>query len=383
MMMKYYKVRIYPNKEQKEQINKHIGACRFIWNYMLELQINRYKNGEKYLSAYDMNYLLKPLKTQEEYKWLGEVAASSLCRTCSELDRAYQHFFKKHTKSPPGFRSKKKSNPIYPLGGYFYFNGKSIHVQKLGEIKYKSDYTFIKGREHVSDFHDSKILYEYGKYYVLFGLMCESQTHSLSDNKMGIDLGIKELAVVAYGDEQIIFPNINKSKKIKNIERRIVHTQRSISRKYNMSKKRTGIYQKTNNIEREKEKLRKLYNRQNNIRNNYLHQTTHQLISLFPCCVTMENLDVHKMMKNKYLSKLIRDQKFGEFIHQMKYKCERNGISFVQADRFYPSSKICSHCGSVKKDLKLSDRVYICDNCGLVIDRDYNAAINLMKYGTH
>ena len=150
-----------------------------------------------------------------------------------------------------------------------------------------------------------------------------------------------------------------------------------------MSKKRTGRYQKTNNIEREKEKLKKLYNRQNNIRNNYLHQTTHQLISLFPCCVTMENLDVRKMMKNKCLSKLIRDQKFGEFIHQMKYKCEQNGISFVQADRFYPSSKICSHCGSVKKDLKLSDRVYICDNCGLVIDRDYNAAINLMKYGTH
>lgn len=196
---------------------------------------------------------------------------------------------------------------------------------------------------------------------------------------MGIDLGVKELAVVAFDEESLVFHNINKSKKMKNLSKKLKHLQRGISRKYEDN--RVGQkYKKTNNIMKEEMKLRKMHARIVNIRNNYIHQTTHSLVSLLPKRVVMEDLNVRGLMKNKHLSKAIQEQSFYEFIRQMKYKCEWRGIEFVQADRFYPSSKTCSTCGHVKSDLKLKDRTYICNECGTVIDRDYNAAVNLSRY---
>ena len=192
------------------------------------------------------------------------------------------------------------------------------------------------------------------------------------------------MAVVAYGDRQLVFHNINKSKRIRDLNKRIRHVQRGISRKYEASKKRTGgRYEKTNNIRREEEKLRKLQARKTNIRSNYLHQTTHTLVSMLPRQVVMEDLNVSGMMKNRHLSKAVQEQCFYEFIRQMQYKCAWNGIRFLQVDRFYPSSKTCSCCGAIKRDLKLSDRIFECPNCGAVIDRDYNAAINLSRYTDH
>ena len=197
---------------------------------------------------------------------------------------------------------------------------------------------------------------------------------------MGIDLGIKELAVVAFGNEKYVYHNINKTKKVREIKKRIKHIQKSISRKYKESKKKNGKYITTSNIEKEKKKLRRLHRKVANIRNNYIHQTTHSLVSLMPCRVVMEDLNVLGMMKNRHLSKAIQEQCFYEFIRQMEYKCSWNGIEFEQAYRFYPSSKTCSNCGAIKEDLKLSDRTYVCSECGFMIDRDFNAAINLMKY---
>ena len=166
---------------------------------------------------------------------------------------------------------------------------------------------------------------------------------------------------------------------MRELTKRIERLQRSISRKYEAN--RIGNrFVKTNNIVRAEERLRKLQARKANIRQNYLHQTTHQLVSMLPYRVVMEDLNVSGMMKNRHLSKAIAEQGFYEFIRQMRYKCEWNGIEFVQADRFYPSSKTCSCCGCIKKNLKLSDRTFICDDCGVVIDRDYNAAINLSRY---
>jgi putative transposase len=196
---------------------------------------------------------------------------------------------------------------------------------------------------------------------------------------MGIDLGIKETMTVAYGDEQIVFHNINNSKTIRNLKKQMKHLQRSISRKYEANKQGKK-YIKTKNIERLEDRLRKMYARLTNILTNYIHQCTHKLVSLLPCKVVMEDLNVQGMMKNKHLSKAIQEQCFFEIIRQMKYKCEWNGIPFYQVDRFYPSSKTCSCCGHIRKDLKLSDRTYICPECGLVIDRDINAAINLQRY---
>ena len=204
----------------------------------------------------------------------------------------------------------------------------------------------------------------------------ESQASTLTDKPMGIDLGVKELMVVAYGDEEIIFHNINKSKKMRLLEKRRKHTERSISRKYRTN----NSYEKTNNIIKEENKLRKLYAKQTNIRNNYIHQSTHKLVSLLPSKVVMEDLNVSGMMKNKHLSKAIMDAKFYEIIRQMQYKCEWLGIPFLQVNKFYPSSKTCSCCGTVKHNLKLKDRIFTCESCGLTIDRDYNAALNLQRY---
>lgn len=345
---------------------------------MLALQIKRRENGEKHLSGFDMIKLLSPLKQQEEYAWLKDISRASLARTCAILAEAYTSFFKKRS-SFPKFKSRKRSKPSYSVrSDRFYFDGGTVQVEKLGRVKYKSDSEFPQGQEY--KFSNIYISIVNGKYMLSLGIECENQAPVLTDKSMGIDLGIKELAVVACGNERIVFHNINKSKRVRDLKRKLKHTQRTVSRKYEASKQRTGRYEKTKNIEREEDKIRKLYGRIANIRNDYLHQSTAKLISMLPRRIVMEDLNVCGMMKNKHLSKAIAEQCFYEFIRQMRYKCEWNGIEFVQADRFYPSSKTCSACGCIKRDLKLSDRVFVCPDCGAKIDRDYNAAINLMRY---
>lgn len=376
-MIKSFKIRLYPTKEQETLMWQHIGSCRYIWNYMLDLQQKRYEQGEKHLSAYDMINCLKPLKNDGEHEWLYEVSNASLQNICKDLDEAYKAFFKKRSGFPK-FKSKKKSKPNYPIRcDRFYFKDSKVTVDKIGKIKYKTDFDLPQGKGF--KFTNPRISYNLGKWVLSFGMECENQAHELSDKSVGIDLGVKELAVVAYGDEQIVFHNINKSKKVRNLKRKLKHVQRNVSRKYEASRKRTGRYEKTKNIEKEELKAKKLYARISNIRHNYIHQTTHRIVSLLPYRVVMEDLNVSGMMKNKHLSKAIAEQNFYEFIRQMKYKCEWNGIEFIQVGRFYPSSKTCSYCGAIKSDLKLSDRVFRCE-CGYEIDRDFNAALNLSRY---
>lgn len=344
---------------------------------MLNMQEENNANGGKFVSAFGMNYLLPEIKRQIEFTWLNEVSSQMLRRTCADLAEAYKRFFK--GSGHPKFKSRKKAKPAFPARcDAFYFMDGFINLEKLGKVRYKSDFTFPEGKGH--KFSNVRVSYVNGKYMLSFGMECENQTPKLNDYSMGIDLGIKELAVVACNDEQHVFHNINKSKKMRNLNKRIKHEQRSVSRKYEASKKRTGHYEKTQNILRQEDKLRRLQARKANIRNNYLHQTTHNMVSMLPSHVVMEDLNVSGMMKNKHLSKSIAEQCFYEFIRQMKYKCEWMGIKFIQVGRFYPSSKTCSCCGSIKKDLRLSDRTYVCPNCGLTIDRDYNAAINLSRY---
>lgn len=375
-MIKGYKIRIYPNKEQKILIEKHIGACRFIWNYMLNLQNENYKAGNKYISRFDMIRSLTPLKKQKEYQWLNEVSMSSLQNICTDLDKDFKGFFKKEHKYP-NFKSKKKSKKVYPvcIDRFYFKDGKHIQVQKLGVVKCKTDFKIPIGKYK---FYDVRLSKELNKYFISFGLECENQVRQLNDYSMGIDLGVKDLAVVSYGDNSLVFHNINKSSKIKKLNRELKHLQRSISRKYEANKQ-GNKHIKTNNIMKAEEKLRKINKKISDIRNNYIHQTTHKLIELLPKRVVMEKLNISGMMKNKHLAKAIGEQNFYKFIEYMKYKCEWNGIEFMQVDRFYPSSKKCSCCGNIKKDLKLSDRVYVC-KCGLTIDRDLNAAINLKNY---
>ena len=374
-MIKSFKIRIYPTKTQEELIWKHIGSCRYIWNWMLAKQKELYAAGEKHLSGFGMTKLLPPLKKDGEHDWLNEVSAFSLQTVCKDLQEAYDQFFKK-ISGYPKFKSSKRSKPSYPVRQNIWFSGNVVTIEKLGKVKFKTDFTFPEGRSH--KFSNPRIANRNGKWILFFGMECENQAPHLTDMSMGIDLGIKDLAIAEYNG-QIVFHNINKSKKMKELREKQKHLQRSISRKYEANKQGKK-YIKTKNIERLENKLRKLYYHISNIHQNYVHQCTHALVSLLPSRVVMEDLNIQGMMKNRHLARAIQEQCLSEFIRQMRYKCEWNGIEFIQADRFYPSSKTCSCCGNIKRDLKLSDRTYKCDICGLKIDRDYNAAINLSKY---
>lgn len=375
-MIKGYRIRIYPNKEQKILIEKHIGCCRFLWNYMLSLQNENYEKGNKYISRYDMIRSLTLLKKQEEYLWLNEVSNTSLQNICIDLDKDFKGFFKK-LNGYPKFKSKKKSKNIYPVCcNRFYFKDNiHIQIQMLGIVKCKTDFKVPIGKHKFSNVRLSK---ELNKYFISFGLECENQVRKLNDYSMGIDLGVKELAAVSYGDDSLIFHNINKSSKMRKLNRELKHLQRSVSRKYEENRQ-GNKYIKTNNIIKLEKKIYKINRKISNIRTNYIHQITHKLVELLPKRVVMENLNVSGMIKNKHLSEAIAGQGFYRFISYMKYKCEWNGIEFIQADKFYPSSKTCSCCGKIRKDLKLSDRVFRCE-CGAEIDRDINAAINLKNY---
>ena len=374
-MIKSFKIRLYPTKEQEQLFWKHIGSCRYIWNYMLEVQQKRFEAHEKHLSGFDMINLLKLLKNDGGHGWLYDISHASLQTICRDLDKAYKEAFKK-TRGFPKFKSRKKAKASYPARDTIYFKSNCVVIEKLGKVKYKTDFDLPEGRGF--KFTNPRISNINGKWMLSFGMECENQTPILTDISMGIDLGVKDLAVVEFDHKPIKFSNINKSKRMRTLTKQLKRCQRILSRKYEANHFKT-----TKNIERKLIELRRLYARISNIRSNYIHQTTHKLVSMKPKRVVMEDLNVQGMMKNRHLSKAIQEQCFYEFIRQMKYKCEWNGIEFVQANRFYPGSKTCSYCGAYKKDLKLSDRIFKCNACYVEIDRDYNAAINLSRYVIH
>lgn len=382
-----YKIRLYPDKQQEKDFINHIGACRKLWNYFLRLEIDNYESGGKFIDHYDLNKKITDLKKTDEYKWLNEVSTSSLQIICGDLSRAFKRLFNK-TSNFPKFKSKKKSKKSYPVCNnriYFTDDG-TCQIQKVGKVKFKTDLKLPNKNQKILDPRITKIS---DKWYLTFALEdstdveenyneCDSQAfEELPDKSLvGIDLGIKTLATVAFNDECITFDNINKSKRMINISKRINCIQKKLSRKRLIN----GTYDKSNNIIREEKKLLYLYNRQRNIRKNHIHQITNSIIKLNPNRVVMETLKVNNMMKNKFLSKSIQDETFGGFIETMRYKCFRHGIQFRQVPSNYPSSKTCCKCGHIKKDLKLNDRIYTCTECGNIMDRDYNAALNLMNY---
>lgn len=378
-MIKGYKIRIYPTKEQEQKMWRHIGASRWIYNFMLAEQQRRYQAGEMHMSAFDMSRYVTALKQMPEYTWLNEVSAHTLHRSCADLAQAYDDFFKKKSAHPK-FKRRKTAKTAFPVrdqAGRVWFESECAHLPVIGKVKYKTDFNLPLGRG--CKFSNPRISFVLNKWYLSFGMECENQAPALNDFSMGIDLGVKETMVVAYNDQQIVFHNINKSKRMRSLEAKKRRLQRNISRKYEANKV-GNKYVKTNNIIRAEDKLRQVCAKQTNIRHNYIHQSTHKLVSLLPRQVVMEDLTVTGMMKNRHLARAIQEQCFYEIYRQMQYKCEWNGIEFVTADRFYPSSKTCSNCGCVHSGLKLKDRTFVCPECGFTIDRDYQAALNLMRY---
>ena len=321
-MIKTIRVMLIPNNKQKTKLFQYANIARFAYNWALGREQENYENGGKFISDGDLRKEFTQLKKTDDYAWLNNVSNNVTKQAIKDACEAYRDFFKGYTKFPR-FKSKKHS------------------VQKFYQDVEYEDCTEIPSNEGI-----------------------------------GIDLGIKDLSICSDGST---YKNINKTQRVKKLEKRKRRLQRSISRKYEKNKK-GGSYCKTSNIIKSEKELLKSNHRLTNIRQNYLHQITSEIVKREPSFICIEDLNVKGIMKNRHLSKAIQQQCFGEFRRQIEYKSAWNNIPVIIADKFFPSSKLCSCCGNIKKDLKLSDRIYKCE-CGNVIDRDYQASLNLKRYG--
>ncbi|GLV65784.1 transposase [Bacillus mycoides] len=363
------KIRIKPTKEQEHQLWKSVGVARWAYNWTLGKQEENHKNGGKFISDGTIRKELTTLKQTEEYTWLYEVSNNITKQAVKDACNAYKRFFK-GISDKPRFKSRKKSKPsFYNDNVKLKVKKNQIWIEKIGWIKTSEQ--LLMGCKYTNP----RVSFD-GKYwYVSVGVEQEFSKENLTDASLGIDIGIKELAICSDSER---FKNINKTKSVKQAEKRLQRLQRKVSRKYQMNKE-GNCFVKTSNIIKIEKKVRHLHRRLSNIRVNHLHQTTNDIVKTKPYRIVMETLNIKGMMKNRHLAKAIAKQGLYEFKRQIQYKCEKYGIEFIEADKWYPSSKMCSCCGSIKKDLRLSDRLYQCD-CGLRIDRDLNASINLSRY---
>lgn len=361
------KVRLKPTLEQEIQLIKSVGTARWVYNWTLEKQRENYESGESFISDNDLRKELTKLKQNEEYDWLYEVSNNVAKQAIKDACIALKNFFAGRAGFPR-FKSKRKSKPsFYNDNMKLKSKGKKVLLEKIGWVI--ASEPIPKEVKYTNPRND-------GKYWVFaVGTEVELEEIELTDEVLGVDVGIKELAVCSNGMK---FKNINKTKEVKKAEKRLRRLQRKVSRKYTMNKK-GDTFVKTSNIKKLEKQIKLVNRRLNGIRNNHIHQTTNAIVKTKPVEVVMETLNIKGMMKNRHLSKAIAKQKLHDFKVKLQYKCEKNGIKFSQADMWFPSSKTCSACGSIRKDLKLSERVFKCD-CGIEIDRDLNASINLSKY---
>ena len=373
-MIKSIKIRLSPTKEQEELMFQSVGIARFAYNWGLSKWEEMYKEGIKPSKAKIRKEFNNSIRKNDDFKWLYNVSGQITAQAFADLEDAYKNFFDGLAQRPK-FKNKKKSKKsFYVRYDAIKFSNNRVNIEKIGKVKYSSNYKIPK----LDKYTNPRCHFD-GKYwYLTFGFEHgESQASLNEDLSIGIDLGISHLAIVNHLDKPI--KNINKSKEVRRLKKKLKRLQRQVSRKYEMNKKGSKFV-KTNNIIKLERQIKLVHRRLNNIRNNHIHQATSKIIKLNPYRVVMEDLNVSGMMKNKHLAEKIAEQKFYEFKRQMKYKCQFNKIEFFEADRWYPSSKACSCCKNIKKDLKLSDRTYTCNECGLVIDRDKNASINLGNY---
>lgn len=385
-MIKSIKVMLIPNNKQKTKLFQCFGVSRFAYNWALGKQQENYKNGGKFISDNDLRKEFTQLKKTKEYEWLNQYSNNIPKQAIKDACDSYKRFFKGYSKFPK-FKSKKKSRPSFYVDNIqIQFTDAHVKLEKISNStkKNKAKLNWIrlaeKGRIPTDcdcKYSNPRVTFDGINFWISVGIEVEESAEVPTNNGVGIDLGIKDLAICSDNNT---YKNINKTKEVKRLKKKKRRLQRKVSRKYLINKK--GVcYSKTSNIIKLENQLLKLNHRLTNIRHNYLHKTTSEIINRKPMFIALEDLNVTGMVKNKHLAKAIQDQSFYEFKRIISYKANWNNIKIIEVPRFYPSSKTCSECGSIKKDLKLSDREYICLECGCVIDRDYNASINLMKYG--
>ena len=383
-MVKTVRVMLLPNNKQKTKLFQYADTARFAYNWAIAREQGNYKNGGKFISDVDLRKEFTQLKKTDEYAWLNSISNNITKQAIKDACEAYKRSFKGYTKFPR-FKSKKCSAPkFYQDNAKLQFTDTHVKVEGFAASKKKNKQklNWIRLAEHGriptedAKYMNPRIKYDGLNWWITVGIEYEDSVDIPSNEGIGIDLGIKDLAICS---DKNVYGNINKSKAVKKLKRRKRRLQRSISRKYEKDKK-GGRYCKTCNVIKGEKGLLKLNRRLANIHRNYLHQITSEIIKREPSFICIEDLNVNGMMKNRHLSKAVQEQGFYEFRRQIEYKSAWSNIQVIIADRFFPSSKLCSCCGDIKKDLKLSDRVYKC-KCGNVIDRDYQAALNLKRYG--
>ena len=385
------KIRLKPTPEQEILFRKSAGVARWAYNFLLSEKERVYKeyleNGEtgrKTIAEYEVRKYINNELKPNSHAWLKEVGSNVMKQGVKDADTAYKNFFDGRAKKPR-YKSKKRDRMS------FYVNYESLskknggfHGEKIGFVKTSEPLPDIP---YGTKYSNPRITYDNKYWYLSVGYKVSVEQPELSGKIIGIDLGVKDLAICSDGK---VYKNINKTKRVKQLKKRLKRQERRLSRKMSSNissydKNRKPNFrrplQECRNYQKQKHKIQLTYRSLTNIRDNYLHQTTTEIVKTKPSCIVMETLNVKGMMKNKHLAKAIAEQKFFEFKRQIEYKTETLGIQFVGVPTFYPSSKICSECGCIKSDLKLSDRTYRCEHCGNVIDRDLNAAINLSNYG--
>lgn len=377
-MIQALKIKLYPTKEQEKLMWQSVGVNRFAYNWGLARSESYYNEHKKSLSNNDLRKEFTKLRKTDEYPWLKDVSSEIPQQALKDLGDAYKKFFKKQGGFPKFKKKGKCENSFYHHNNKLKVNDDYVYLEKIGLVKMSDEGRLPKGnyKKDKIKVTNPRIKHN-GRYWVLtLGIEVKSEPVELTNVSLGIDVGVKDLAVCSNGQ---VFKNINKSRTIKKLEKRLRRLQRQVSRKYEMNKQ-DNKFVKTKNIIKLERQIKLIHLRLSNIRNNHLHQTTNKIVKTKPSRIVIEDLNVSGMTKNRHLSKAIQQQKLYEFRRQLEYKTKKYGIELVLADRWYPSSKTCSSCGAIKSDLKLKDRVFKCDCCGLEIDRDLNASINLSRY---
>ena len=381
-MLKSFKTEINPTEEQKARIRRTIGTCRYVYNFYLGHNKALHDNGKKFMTGKSFSLWLNNeyIPDNPDKTWIREVYSKAVKKSIEDGCTAFTRFFK-HQSDFPKFKKKGKSD----VKMYFVRNNPKdcqcerhrLKIPTLGWVRIKEK-GYIPTTKDGYMIRSGTVSVKAGRFYV--SVLVEIPDVNIDNNSnegIGIDLGLKDFAIISNGKT---YRNINKSAGLKKLEKQLIREQRSLSRKYENLKK--GESTQRANIQKQKLKVQKLHHKMDNIRTDYINKTIAEIVKAKPSYITIEDLNVKGMMKNRCLSKAVASQKFYEFRTRLKAKCDENGIELRVADRFYPSSKTCHHCGSVRKNLKLSDRIYRCE-CGYVADRDLNAALNLKDAKTY
>lgn len=378
-MIKTLKIKLKPNNKQQTKMFQFCGAKRFAYNWAIAKEKENYSNGGKFISDNELRKQFTQLKKMDEYKWLYSISNNVTKQAIKDACMSYKRFFQGYSKAPK-FKSKRTDRPSFYVDNIkIKFTNTHVKLENIAtsKKKNKAKLNWVRLAEKNKIPIDCKyinphVVFDGINWFICVGIEIVDNKELPTNDGIGIDLGVKDLAICS---DKSTYKNINKTQKIKKLEKRKCRLQRAISRKY-LNNKKGESYNKTGNIIKSEKKLLKLTHRLTNIRDNYLHLVTSEIINRKPKFITIEDLNVSGMMKNKHLSKAIQEQKLYEFRRQLEYKTKRNNIELRIVDRYYPSSKLCHNCGQIKKDLKLSDRIYRCD-CGYEEDRDYNASLNL------